>query len=146
MTYLVFSQEPKGLPDAERLAGHAARFFGTQLERVGGGPDWLHVRVSSAKPVFQTELALRARSVTRDDLEEARGAEARGRAAGMSALAERCPYVLELGPIDGHAAQDAGLLALAGVCASVVLGPILPPDRSTLFGVRGAMERLDLLR
>jgi hypothetical protein len=87
--------------------------------------------------------------VTPDDLEEAKRAEARGQAAGMSALAERCAYVLEIGPVEGNVAEqppeDSAALALAGVTASVVLGPILPPDHSTLFGVRGAMERLRVI-
>ena len=38
---------------------------------------------------------------------------------------------------------EAARLTLAGICASVALGPVLPPDGSTLFGVRGAIERRD---
>jgi hypothetical protein len=88
---------------------------------------------------------LRARDVTHDDLEHARGAEARGKAAGMSALAERCPQIWEIGVDERSAPGEAALLAMSGICASVALGPVLPPDHATLFGVRGAMERLALL-
>jgi hypothetical protein len=141
VSYLVFSQEPRGLPDTERLASHAARFFRAKLERLDAGPDWVRVRLSGAS--FDADLTLRARDVTRDDLEHAKQAEARGKAAGMASLAERCPQVWEIGA--GGAPGEAALLAMSGICASVALGPVLPPDHATLFGVRGAMERLALL-
>ena len=90
-------------------------------------------------------IALRARDVAQDDLSDAREAEARGQAAGMASLAERCARVWEIAPAEDANASDAACVALAGICASVALGPVLPPDRSTLFGVRGAMQRLALL-
>src|SRR5262249_39746524 len=105
--------------------------------------NWVRVRLSGAS--FDAELTLRARDITRDDVQDAKGAEARGRAAGMSALAERCAQVWEIGAAEGSAPSEAAYLAMSGICASVALGPVLPPDRSTLFGVRGAMERLALL-
>lgn len=147
MTYLVFSQEPNALPDAERLAGHAARFFGAKLERLEAGDRWLRVRLSSVRPSFDSALTIRVRDVTRADLSDAKEAEARGQAAGMSALAEKCSRVWEIGPAEGSASGpgEAACIALSGICASVALGPVLPADHSTLFGVRGAMERLALL-
>jgi hypothetical protein len=145
VSYLVFSQETNALPDTERLAGHAARFFGAKLERLEGGDSWLRVRLSSLRPSFDSELTIRVRDVTRGDLGDAKEAEARGQAAGMSALAEKCPRVWEIGPAAGSTPAEAAYVALSGICASVALGPVLPPDHSTLFGVRGAMERLALL-
>jgi hypothetical protein len=145
VTYLVFSQEPNALPDAERLAGHAARFFGTKLERLEAGDRWVRVRLSSVRPSFDSALTIRVRDVTRADLSDAKEAEARGQAAGMSALAEKCSRVWEIGPAEGSEPGEAACIALSGICASVALGPVLPADHSTLFGVRGAMERLALL-
>jgi hypothetical protein len=141
--YLVFSQEPKGPFDVERLALHASRFFRAKLERIDAGPDWARVRLSGAS--FDAELTLRARGVTRDDVQDAKTAEARGKAAGMSSLAERCAQVWEIGAAEGSTPSEAAYLAMSGICASVALGPVLPPDHTTLFGVRGAMERLALL-
>jgi hypothetical protein len=141
--YLVFSQEPKSPFDTERLASHAARFFRAKLERLEGGPDWVRVRLAGAS--FDSELTLRARNVTRDDIQDAKSAESRGKAAGMSALAERCRQVWEIRPAEGSTPSEAAFVAMSGICASVALGPVLPPDHSTLFGVRGAMERLALL-
>jgi len=141
--YLVFSQEPKGPFDVERLAAHAERFFRVKLQRIETGPDGTRVRLSGA--TFDAELTRRVRDVTRADIQDAKSAEAHGKAAGMSALAERCGAIWEIGAADESAPSEAAYLAMSGICASVALGPVLPPDHSTLFGVRGAMERLALL-
>ena len=140
MSYLVFSQEPKGPFETERLASHAARFFRAKLERLETGPDWVRVRLTGAS--FDAELTLRARDVTRDDLQDAKGAEARGKAAGMSALAERCSQIWEIGAAEGSSPNEAAYLAMSGICASVALGPVLPPDHSTLFGGKKAETAL----
>jgi len=143
VSYVVFSQEKGELPDTERLAGHAARFFGAKLERLEADATSVRVRLSSSRPSFDAELTIRVRKVTREDLEDARGAEARGRAAGMAALAEKCGRVWELDRGQREDPSETAYLTLAGICASVALGPVLPPDHTTLFGVRGAMERRD---
>jgi hypothetical protein len=141
--YLVFSQEPKGPLDVDKLAFHASRFFRARLEPLETGAGSVRLRLSG--PSFDAELTLRVREVTRDDIEDAKTAEARGKAAGMSALAERCSLIWEIRPAEGSVPSEAAYLAMSGICASVALGPVLPPDHGTLFGVRGAMERLALL-
>jgi hypothetical protein len=142
--YLVFSQDRRTLPDTELLTYHAARFFGAKLEVLEQEEAKLRLRLTSQRPAFEDELSLRVRDVANGDLGDARDAESRGAVAGMAALAERCPKVWEIGPVAGAAPpSDAAYLTLAAICASVALGPVLPPDRQTLFGVRGAMERRD---
>ena len=143
--HLVFSQDPKRLPDVERLAAQAAKFFGSKLELVERTGSLLRVKLASSRPPFADELTIEARDVTREDLSNARDAEARGRAAGMGALAERCKVIWEVRAASDPEPTPVALLTLCAVCASVALGPILPPDHSTLFGVRGAIERRDLL-
>ena len=143
--HLVFSQDPKRLPDVERLAAQAAKFFGSRLELVERTGSLLRVRLASSRPPFEDELTIEARDVTHEDLSNARDAEARGRAAGMGALAERCKFIWEVRASNGPERAPIALLTLCAVCASVALGPILPPDHSTLFGVRGAIERRDVL-
>jgi hypothetical protein len=141
--YLVFSQDQRLLPDWERLAAHAEKFFGAKVELVERTATRAKLKLTSSRPPFASELTIDGRAVTRDDLSYARDAEVRGRAAGMGALAERCKVVWELrdsGSVDAH---PAAILTLCAACASVALGPILPPDHSTLFGVRGAIERRD---
>jgi hypothetical protein len=142
--YLVFSQDKRTLPDTELLTYHAARFFGAKLEVLEKQAERLRVRLVGTRPSFDCEFEIRVRDADRADLTDARDAEARGAVAGMAALAERCPKVWELGAAEGATEpSEAAYLTLAAACASVALGPVLPPDRLTLFGVRGAIERRD---
>jgi hypothetical protein len=144
--YLVFSQDRRTLPDTELLSYHAARFFGAKVEVLEKDETRLRLRLSSARPAFEHEFSILVRDAAQNDLSDARDAEARGAVAGMAALAERCPKVWELGPVEGTPVpSEAAYLTLAAACASVALGPVLPPDRQTLFGVRGSMERRDKL-
>ena len=142
MRYLVFSQEP-GPPPVERLAAHAARFFSSTLEVAEQDEASIVLRLVCSRPPLRAEFRLTWRATTRDDLLAARDAEARGRAAGMGLLAEKCAQVWTIEASGESGASDAAYLTLAGLCASIALGPVLPPDGSTLFGVRGAIERRD---
>ncbi len=84
---------------------------------------------------------IEARERTAEDLFAAEAAEARGRAGGMSLLAARCPVIWSIFPEnDGTGSAE---LQLSALLASVALGPVLPTDESTLYGVRGAMERAE---
>ena len=142
MTYVVFSQERGSLP-YEKLAAHAGRFFSSTLELLTQGEDSMSVRLVCARPLLRGEFRITSRATTKDDLMSARDAEARGRAAGMAALADRCDRVWTLETAGSEVPSEAAYLTLAALCASVALGPVLPPDSSTLFGVRGAIERRD---
>jgi hypothetical protein len=147
MTFIVFAQTADTEVDTAALASNAEKFFGSKVE-VGapgavdaGGPGGSEVslRFETREPPSSVELRVRARRVGPEDLHAARTAEARGHAAGMGALAERCRTVWEI-----HAPQDASPQALFTACAaaaSVALGPILPPEHDTLLGVRSAMQR-----
>jgi hypothetical protein len=42
----------------------------------------------------------------------------------------------------GEGENELAPLALAGVLASLLLAPIVPPGAGTIFGVKGARERL----
>ena len=141
--YLVFSQEPGSAPPHERLAAQAARFFSTTLELLEQDESSVIVRLDCSRPALRAEFRITSRVTARDDLMSARDAEARGRAGGMSALAEKCARIWTIEAMGAEAPSDAAYLTLAGICASVALGPVLPPDSSTLFGVRGAIERRD---
>jgi hypothetical protein len=143
--YIVFSQEPLALPDAERLASQAARFFASKLELLGKDGSHLRLRLANQQLLLDDEFVIRVRPCLREDWMEARDAEARGSAAGMAALAEKCTAVWEIAPGGEDEPSEASYLTLSAICASVALGPVLPPDRSTLFGVRGAIERRDKL-
>ncbi len=61
----------------------------------------------------------------------------------MSSLAERCHTIWEVESLGTD--SELARLNLCGILASVGLGPVLPDDGSTLYGVRGSMERVDRL-
>jgi hypothetical protein len=140
--YLVFSQTPSGTVDASALVRSGERFFQTRVHIVGGDGGVCRVHLERARPPAEGRFEISTRVRTLADLVAARAAEERGRAAGMSALAERCPFVWEIRS-DEVPPPMAAWLTLSAICASVALGPVLPPDGATLFGVRGALERAE---
>lgn len=72
-----------------------------------------------------------------------RGVDAIG-GAGMDVLVARAQRVWQVAlVVDGGDARAP--LVAAALLASVLLGPIVPPDEVTIYGVRGARVRLDKL-
>lgn len=169
--YLVFSQAPTVRLDLAELLRHVQRYFpGWELEVLSESvaaagaplPEALTTEFElrrGASPQ-RAQLCCRVRRATPPDHERAIRAEERGRAGGMAALARRCLHVAEVWPgaeslhaADPQAtrlpthdgAPSVELLTFCAMLASVTLGPVLPPDDSTLFGVRGARERAEAL-
>ena len=97
-----------------------------------------NLNVSLTDDEATLRATLRQRAAKPDDLALAAQAEARGQTPGMSALAERCEQLWELGiatPVSNRALGCA-LAALAHTC----LGPVMPSDGSRLIGVRSAQR------
>lgn len=153
----VFAQVPSGQLDLAALLQNARRFFEATIEVLAedglvpgaptradsGTPPWVRVRVASERRGFAAAFRIVCRSATHEDWQAARRAEENGRAMGMAELAARCPAVWQI-----EAEKPESLPALLNLCAilaSVALGPVLPVDESTLFGIRGAMERLEAI-
>jgi len=147
----VFSQQPDLVAALPKLLQHARRFFAAELDVLSASlplrPEPLNaqvsIRLASARYPGQGRFAISSRPATDDDRFAAEAAEARGNAGGMALLAARCPAVWVVtaeGEVTGSAA-----LQLSALLASVALGPVLPEDESTLYGVRGAMERAERL-
>lgn len=114
------------------------------------------------------EYLLCQRAPSAEDQAAAERAEVSGKAYGMSQLSARCPWVWELsaaaadpatkGSAGATAAAEATpeqmggaltldrplTLLLCALLAGVALGPVMPPERDTLYGVRGARERSGL--
>jgi hypothetical protein len=145
----VFSQQADLVAALPKLLQHARRFFAAELEVLSASPP---DRPEPGQAVVQLELAsarypgrgrfrIESRAATADDRFAAEAAEARGKAGGMSLLAARCPTLWVLTP-EGEVLGTAEL-QLSALLASVALGPVLPEDESTLYGVRGAMERAE---
>jgi hypothetical protein len=83
-----------------------------------------------------------ARPRTDDDLSAAEGVDARAGYSGLGLLARRCPMVWLVVTLEE---VDRIALRIAAIVASVVLGPILSPDGTELFGVRTARLKLESL-
>jgi hypothetical protein len=151
MNYRVFTQTPEGGIDPAALVRTATRHFEASLEILGAeepvspaaGRTGVSLRLVSARRGFSRDFSVLSRATTAEDWAAARRAETLGRSAGMSALAERCHFIWVISVGTGTGAEGAALLNLCAILASAALGPVLPPDESALFGVRGAMERVE---
>lgn len=141
--YLVFAQSPlTELPIAD-LKRQAERLFDSRIETVppslpGTAPS-VKLCLTSAAAGLAVAFEVRVQKTEPGDLESARNAEVRGAAFGMARLAERCPVTWRFCP----RASDPmpAVYLLCAIFAAVALGPVLPPEHDTLFGVRGALER-----
>ncbi|MEZ4223387.1 MAG: hypothetical protein R3B13_20745 [Polyangiaceae bacterium] len=154
--YWVFAQRPPAALPLAELVNSARSHFRASLEVTSetgldaqrrGDTSVVTLRLRHDGLGVDDVLTVRTRASQADDLVLARAAELQGKAAGMAALAERCPsvWVVDAPASLSDVAKEAASLLLCAVLASVGLGPVLPPDRATLFGVRGARERADKL-
>ena len=145
----MFSQEQDLMAALPKLLAHARRFFAAEVEVLSGSPPdrptlsqaEVRLRFEARRYGGSGTFRIVSRERDADDQFAAEAAEARGNAGGMSLLSARCPVVWELiaeGEVTGTAE-----LQLSALLASVALGPVLPADGSTLYGVRGAMERAE---
>jgi hypothetical protein len=145
----VFSQLPDLVAALPQVLAHARRFFAAEVEVLdASAPDrpepasgFVLLRFESGRYPGRGSFRITSRPAAEADREEADRAEVRGRATGMGQLARRCPNIWAI-ELEGEVTGTAEL-QLSGLLASVALGPVLPTDGSTLYGVRGAMERAE---
>ncbi len=145
----VFSQQPDLVAALPQLLAHARRFFAAELdvlsassaERAELASALVTVRLKSARYPGDGTFRIESRASGDADRAAADRAETRGRAGGMAQLAARCQVVWTL--IPEGIIRGSAELQLSALLASVALGPVLPADESTLYGVRGAMERAE---
>jgi hypothetical protein len=149
MVTRVFSQQDDLVAALPKVLQHARRFFAAEIEVLSASPvaradtsvAEVRLRLSSARYPGSGTFRIDSRDRTDDDIFAAEAAEARGNATNMSLLAARCLAVWSITPeadVTGSAE-----LQLSALLASVALGPVLPADECTLYGVRGAMERAE---
>jgi hypothetical protein len=145
VAFLVFSQEPSLMGALPKLLAHARRFFAAEIEVLSGSPPGsthgeVRLRFEAHRYAGAGTFSVTSRPTSDDDRFAAEAAEARGNAGGMALLAARCAAVWD---VRAEQATGSAELQLAALLASVALGPVLPEDGSTLYGVRGAMERAE---
>ena len=145
----VFAQRAELTIDLPELLRATRRYFDATVdvqslaEPAGLEGERVEVWLKCEKHGYEGRLSIRSRRATEHDLADARQAEELGRAAGMATLAARCPTIWDVEPVGPD--SELARLNLCGILASVALGPVLPDDGSTLYGVRGAMERVERL-
>jgi hypothetical protein len=145
--FTVFAQRGDARVEVELWRRHAAQFFDARLDLTvpkrydfdAPDTDAAQVIVSTAAKPEATRLCF-GRPRTDDDLLAADEADVRAGAAGLGKLAQRC-HAVWLVVTEGDA--DGTALLVSAILASVVLGPILSPDGSELFGVRTARTKLE---
>lgn len=145
--YLVFAQRNDARFELATLSRHAQRFFATTLtlavpkRYVGSYPDVDAALVALEPSVAPAGTRLfygRPRSAR--DLDAAQAAEMRVGYMGLCDLARRCNTVWLIAV---ESEVDKTALLCAALLASVVLGPILSPNATEIFGVRTARAKLE---
>jgi hypothetical protein len=145
----VFAQRTQLSLDLPELLRIARSYFDATLdiqarsEPAADGRDLVEVLLRNDKHGYEGRLSIRTRWTSEHDRADAHEAERSGRAAGMATLAERCPTIWEVEPVGDD--SELARLNLCAILAAAALGPVLPDDGATLYGVRGAMERVERL-
>lgn len=136
---LVFAQRTIANLEIDAWNRQGERFFGTRIglaEPLDNGGR-LVIAPNGHDPGLR---AIEGRNRNEDDLIRADLAEARAGGGGLAALARRCQTVWL---IERVSPTDMLALRLAAVMASVLLGPIVDPETSDIFGVKTARLRLE---
>jgi hypothetical protein len=144
--HLVFAQRHEPSVDLAALVNNARRYFEAEVDVLDASsptPERTELLLRSDRYGYRGVFRLTARAAEPRDWSRADAAEIAGRAAGMGDLARRCSVVWELDPVEP--VDERAILNLCALLASVALGPVLPPDGSTLLGVRSSMLRLEKL-
>jgi hypothetical protein len=150
----LLAPEPSARVEAERWAHQAETFFRTRLSVVqtkrypsGALPlaDIVEVDLARKGEEKMTRVLVVTAPLDRaPDVREraALGVQAIG-GAGFDVLVEKARRVWQVEDRVAEGGDPASPLALAAVLALVLLAPIVPPEETTIFGVKGARQRLE---
>lgn len=153
--YTLLAPDPSARMDVALWAHKARTFFGVALEL--SPPKAYPSGEAPAADAALVEIDRKARggkarvlvvTVPVEEAPEARlvaeaGAAAIG-GAGMDVLVARARRVWQVSSEVAQGEDPDAPLALAAILSSVLLAPIVPPGGGTIFGVKGARERLGL--
>jgi hypothetical protein len=145
--YSIFSPEASPRVESARWTHQARTFLEADVVLIGDVsgtlPDIALIELDVASATGSaTRVAVRTFPIALEpELLAAadRGVRAIG-GAGFDALVARAQRVWQV-PIAVEG-DDRAPLVVAALLASVLLGPIVPPDEETIFGVKGARLRL----
>jgi hypothetical protein len=146
--FTVFAQQPDARVDEGAWRRNAEQFFGLRLgflvpKKYGSRhsmppEDATRVILAPGSGEGTTLLAYGC-PAEEDDWALADRIDATQGTTGLALLARRCPTVWR---VVGSSKDDPWALKLAAVLATVMLGPIVPPSQTEIFGVRTARQKL----
>jgi hypothetical protein len=145
--YTVFAQRSDAALDLNAIRSQAVRFFdakiGLTADRNYGAdiPLTDSVELMIARNELKGTRRCHARPAELGDYLAAESAERMQNTSGMALLAQRCRTVWLVVP---ETDSDPAALLIATILASTLLGPILAPSGTELFGVRTARIKLGL--
>ncbi|MDC3954330.1 hypothetical protein [Polyangium jinanense] len=153
--YTLLAPDPSARVDIAVWAHKARTFFGVALELLQpkAYPNGEAPAADAAVVLVQRKgrsAATRVLVVTVpvEEAPEARVSAEAGAAAiggaGMDVLVQRGRRVWQVSSEVAAGDDPDAPLALAAILASILLAPIVPPGGGTIFGVKGARERLGL--
>jgi hypothetical protein len=143
--FTIFSPEAVPRVEAARWSQQARTFLDAEVVVLGEASGTLPDLATVELAVAGTPVTLRTFPISLESelLEAAdRGVRAIG-GAGFDVLVARAKRIWQIPiAVDG---DPRAPLVVAALLASVLLGPIVPPDEETIFGVKGARTRLSKL-
>jgi hypothetical protein len=156
--YTLFSAEFSSRFDIAVLAQKARTFFATALEidPVKAYPDdktpdadagFIEIKPLGKRDAPPTRVFVVTWPLQRDPSIRAigeAGANAIG-GAGMDVLVARAKRIWQVSTDVAQADDRHAPLRIAAILASALLAPIVPPEGNTIYGVKGARERLERL-
>lgn len=151
--WLLLAPEPSARVDAALWAHKADAFFRARLEVVqakrypaGTCPIADRLQVDVGRRGEAASARVLVVTVPIDRAPEAKAAAIAGASAiggaGFDALIPRARRLWQVRATPEEGGDARGPLVLAAVLASVLLAPVVPPGGGTIFGVKGARERL----
>ncbi|MDI1451979.1 hypothetical protein [Polyangium sp. 6x1] len=153
--YTLLASDPSARVDIALWAHKARMFFGVALE-IEPPKAYPNGETPAADAAFVSVLRKGRRAATRvhvvtvpvEEAPEARRSAEAGAAAiggaGMDVLVQRGRRVWQVSNEIAEGDDPDAPLTLAAILASILLAPIVPPGGGTIFGVKGARERLGL--
>lgn len=157
--YTLFSPDPSARIDIAMLAQKARTFFATTLE-IDPVKAYPNGETPNTDAVFIDITPLGKRAVTTPtrvfvvtwplemDPQFRTVGDAAAKAiggAGMDVLVARAKRIWQVSKDITHGEDRNAPLRIAAIFASTLLAPIVPPQSDTIYGVKGARERLERL-
>jgi hypothetical protein len=156
--YTLFSPDPLARVDIALLANKARTFFATALEidpvkayPEGKTPEadvvYIDIHPLGKRDVVSTRVLVVTWPLQwNPQIRHVGDAAAMAiGGAGMDALVARAKRIWQVSNQIERGEDRHAPLRVAAILASVLLGPIVPPEGNTIYGVKGARERLERL-